>query len=127
MKKKTPDENLLIGVLKERACDVLCKRGLRNQSHSSQAAAVCPPSTLKSVPVMKLLPLESKNTAGALKSSGAPSLPSRAPAIHVFSTSGSAASRASVIAVRMYCDDFVSLDYKECGTDGRCLRLEIEC
>ena len=53
---------------------------------------------------MKLLPLESKNTAGALKSSGAPSLPSKAPAIHVFSTSGSAARRASVMAVRMYCD-----------------------
>lgn len=85
-------------------CYVYANYGIQANLDSPQAAAVCPPSTLKSVPVMKLLPLESKNTAGALKSSGAPSLPRRAPAIHVFSTSGSAANKASVMAVRMYCD-----------------------
>jgi hypothetical protein len=76
-------------------------------------AAVCPPSTLKSVPVMKLLPRESKKTAGALKSSGAPRRPSNAPAIQVFSTSGSAANRASVIAVRMYWSFSVSWELEK--------------
>jgi len=93
----------------------------------TQTAAVCPPSTLKSVPVTKLLPLESKNTAGALKSSGAPSLPSKAPAIHVFSTSGSAARSASVIAVRMYCESLLATDETRCGSYGDHLRQETAC
>jgi hypothetical protein len=62
---------------------------------------------LKSAPVIQELPYASKNTVGALKSSGAPSLPRRAPAIHVFSKSGSLASNSSVIAVLMYPGDNV--------------------
>jgi hypothetical protein len=73
--------------------------------HLIYADAQCPPSTLRSAPVMKLLPGASRNTVGALKSSGSPSLSKSAPAIQVFSTSGSAASRASVMAVRIYWDE----------------------
>lgn len=72
-------------------------------TNTNYADAQCPPSTLRSAPVIHELPSASKKTAGALKSSGTPSLPSKAPAIHVFSTSGSASRSASVIAVRMYC------------------------
>ena len=51
---------------------------------------------------MKVLPSASRKMAGALKSSGAPSRPRRAPAIQVFSTSGSTWSNWSVIAVLIY-------------------------
>lgn len=53
-----------------------------------QAEAQCPPSTLKSVPVINPLPSASIYTVGALKSSGTPSRPSSAPRIQVSSTSG---------------------------------------
>ncbi|KAK4106416.1 Dak1-domain-containing protein [Parathielavia hyrcaniae] len=65
------------------------------------ADAQWPPSTLKSAPVMNELPAPSRKTAGALKSSGAPSRSSSAPAIQIFSSSGAVASRSSVMAVRM--------------------------
>ena len=67
----------------------------------THADAQCPPSTLKSAPVMNELPAPSKKMAGALKSSGAPSRFNRAPAIQIFSSSGAVASSSSVMAVRM--------------------------
>lgn len=66
------------------------------------AEAQWPPSTLKSAPVMKELPSDSKKTAGALNSTGVESLPRSAPAIHVFSTSGSAWRSWFVMSVIMY-------------------------
>lgn len=56
---------------------------------------------------MKELPCDKRNTAGALKSSGAPSLPRSAPAIQIFSKSGFVARSASVMAVLMYPGDKV--------------------
>lgn len=56
---------------------------------------------------MKELPPDSKKTAGDLKSSGAPSRFSKAPAIQVFSNPGSVARSSSVIAVLMYPGDKV--------------------
>lgn len=67
---------------------------------------------------MKLLPSASKKTAGALKSSGTPSRLRSAPAIQTFSTSGSAANNASVIAVLMYFDE-LALDTSDGGTERR--------
>lgn len=51
---------------------------------------------------MNELPDDNKKMAGALKSSGAPSLFSNAPAIQIFSKSGLVARSMSVMAVRMY-------------------------
>lgn len=50
---------------------------------------------------MNELPDDSKKMAGALKSSGAPNLFNKAPAIQIFSKSGFVAKSMSVMAVRM--------------------------
>lgn len=77
------------------------------QHSPTYAEAQWPPSTLRSAPVMNELPCDRRNTAGALKSSGAPSLPRSAPAIQTFSRSGFVARSASVMAVLMYPGDRV--------------------
>jgi hypothetical protein len=51
---------------------------------------------------MKELPSDNKKTAGALNSSGVDSLPRSAPAIQIFSTSGSAWRSWFVISVWIY-------------------------
>lgn len=71
-------------------------------SSPPQADAQCPPSTLRSAPVIQELPGDSKKTVGALKSSGAPNRFNNAPAIHIFSKSGFVARSASVMAVLIY-------------------------
>lgn len=70
---------------------------------------------------MNELPCDRRNTAGALKSSGAPSLPRSAPAIQIFSKSGFVARSASVMAVLIYPGDrvFTLMPYwpHSCATD----------
>lgn len=92
-----------------------------NTALPTYAEAQWPPSTLRSAPVMNELPCDSRNTAGALKSSGAPSLPRSAPAIQIFSSSGFVARSASVMAVLMYPGDrvFTLMPYwpHSCATD----------